>query len=136
MTKKVNPIDDALGLTPFRNGQELVIPDRVVARNPEDSVDEAMDHIISARDLAMQAVQDVLMIAQQSQDHKAYATLNNLIKTYADVSMVPVNLENERQKLVKKDAGEEDKRVINNNLYVGSTADLLKMLKSNDIIEE
>lgn len=126
----MNPLDKALGLAPYNPQNDVPTPPKVDAKNAEAEIDEAKDHIISARDLAMQAVQNMLDIAQQSQNSKDYETLNSLIKTYADVSTMPVDLEVKRQKMTGKNTNDDVKQV-NNNLFVGSTAELLKMIKGN-----
>ena len=124
-------IDDALGLNPL----PVVIEDNsmVPVVKDEDQVDEdvgtARTNLHDAVSVAQQAVQDMLNIAQQSQHPKAYEALNSLIKTYADISMGLADLQVKKQRLSGKKGGEAETQTVNNNLFVGSTAELQKMLE-------
>ena len=123
-------IDDALGLNPL----PVVIEDNSIVPvvKDEDQVDEdvgtARTNLHDAVSVAQQAVQDMLNIAQQSQHPKAYEALNSLIKTYADISMGLADLQVKKQRLSGK-KGPEETHTVNNNLFVGSTAELQKMLE-------
>jgi hypothetical protein len=128
MTKS---LDDALGL----NTLPVVIEDNssvpVVAdeEQVESDVSTARDNLHDAVSVAQVAVQDMLSIAQQSQHPKAYEALNSLIKTYADISMGLADLQVKKQRLQSKKTGNEDAQTVNNNLFVGSTAELQQMLE-------
>lgn len=127
MTKS---LDDALGL----NTLPAVIEDisSVPIVKDEDQVEAdvntARENIHDAVSVVQQAVQDMLSIAQQSQHPKAYESLNSLIKTYADISMGLADLQIKKQRLNGKPSGEQGSKTVNNNLFVGSTAELQKML--------
>lgn len=127
MTKS---LDDALGL----NTLPVVIEDtsNVPVVKDEEQVEAdvgtARENLHDAVSVAQQAVQDMLSIAQQSQHPKAYEALNSLIKTYADISMGLADLQVKKQRLNGKKGGEEP-QTVNNNLFVGSTAELQKMLE-------
>lgn len=123
-------LDDAFGLPTIietNTDLEVVKETNTDEQSIEDQVDEAKEHIISARDLALQAVQDMMNIAQQSQHPKSYEVLNALIKTYAEVSGQPIDIEIKKLRLTGSKPKEEQPTV-NNNLFVGSTAELMKLL--------
>lgn len=129
MTKS---LDDALGL----NNLPTVVEDNSLVPITKDEdqveadVDTARDNLHDAVSVAQTAVQDMLNIAQQSQHPKAYEALNSLIKTYADISMGLADLQVKKQRLNGKRGGESnDAQTVNNNLFVGSTAELQKMLE-------
>jgi hypothetical protein len=123
-------IDDALGLNtvPAVIEDNSIVP--VVADDQQvtEDVNDVRTNLQDAISVAQQAVQDMLNIAQQSQHPKAYEALNALIKTYADVSMGIADLQIKKQRLQGK-KGAEDPQTVNNNLFVGSTAELQKMLE-------
>lgn len=124
-------INNALDLTPLpeSNTSLAIVDESRELTTAETDVEEARDNLQNAVGLSQQAVQDMLNIAQQSQHPKAYEVLNSLIKTYADVSMGMVDLQLKKQRLDGKSKGGSDEpQTINNNLFVGSTADLQKML--------
>jgi hypothetical protein len=124
-------IDDALGLNPLPvivEEDTSIVPVVKDERQVEEDVDTARDNLHDAVSVAQVAVQDMLNIAQQSQHPKAYEALNSLIKTYADISMGLADLQVKKQRLQGK-KGPEEAQTVNNNLFVGSTAELQKMLE-------
>lgn len=126
-------IDDALGINPLPvivdEDENVNLPAVLAEEQVEEDVAEARQNLGNAIELSQQAVQDMLTIAQQSQHPKAYEVLNSMIKTYADVSMGLVDLQMKRQRLEGKKKQEDGQQTINNNLFVGSTAELQKMLE-------
>jgi len=131
-------LDNALGLNPmaqfddYKSNVPAVV--QTDSEQVEEDIEKVHENLNNAIDLSQTAVQDMLSIAQQSQHPKAYEVLNTMIKTYADISMGLVDLQAKKAKLVAKKP-EESGQVINNNLFVGSTAELQQMLenmKKND----
>ena len=132
-------IDNALGLTSLETSNtSLTLMSNTDTSDSDYDVDEARNNLQDAVFTSQQAVQDMVSIAQQSQHPKAYEVLNSLIKTYADISMATVDLQLKKQKLQGKTGGEPAQTV--NNLFVGSTSELQKMVedmrnKSNSNVE-
>jgi len=127
-------LDNALGLNPmaqFYDKKELVpTVIQTDSEQVEEDVNKVRDNLSDAIELSQTAVQDMLSIAQQSQHPKAYEVLNAMIKTYADISMGLVDLQAKKAKLVTKKPETENGQTINNNLFVGSTAELQQMLEN------
>lgn len=127
MTKQ---LDDALGLNsvPAVYDENENLP-AVVSEQADDDVDQARTGLYDALSLSQQAVQDMLAIAQQSQHPKAYEILNSTIKTMADISMGIADLQLKKQRLNKGTTQPQGEGNVTNNLFVGSTAELQKMLE-------
>lgn len=128
----MSDIDNALGLTPLTKYEEdnnYNVP-VVIDQNPtvDGDVEFARQNLYDAVIKSQAAVEDMIAIAQQSQHPKAYEVLNSLIKTFADVSTGIADLQLKKQRLQGKATPTEEKTV-NNNLFVGSTAELQKMLQ-------
>jgi hypothetical protein len=123
-------IEDALGLNavPMVVEDTSIIPIVTDEQQVTEDVNDVRTNLQDAISVTQQAVQDMLSIAQQSQHPKAYEALNALIKTYADVSMGIADLQIKKQRLQGK-KGAEEAQTVNNNLFVGSTAELQKMLE-------
>lgn len=127
-------IDNALGLTPltvYKQEEQSNLP-AVVDQQKDDDLDFARENLYDAVVKSQAAVEDMIAIAQQSQHPKAYEVLNSLIKTFADVSTGIADLQLKKQRL---QGTQEKDKTVNNNLFVGSTAELQKMLqdlKSDD----
>ena len=127
----MSDIDNALGLTPltkYEDDKDYRVP-AVIDQNPtvDGDVEFARQNLYDAVIKSQAAVEDMIAIAQQSQHPKAYEVLNSLIKTFADVSTGIADLQLKKQRLQGKVQPEE--KTVNNNLFVGSTAELQKMLQ-------
>jgi hypothetical protein len=129
MTKQ---LDDALGL----NSVPMVYDDEkenlpaVSNEQTDGDVDHARTGLYDALSLSQQAIQDMLVIAQQSQHPKAYEILNSSIKTMADISMGLVDLQLKKQRLNKGVQQAPSDGNVTNNLFVGSTAELQQMIEN------
>ena len=64
-----------------------------------------------------------------SQHPRSYEVVATLVKAVADANKDLLELSKKRKELEKEDNG--GPKTVNNNLYLGSTADLLKLLKDN-----
>ena len=129
----MSDIDDALGLNPIvPYGDTVQYPAKRDEGQQENDLDFARENLYDAVVKSQAAVEDMIAIAQQSQHPKAYEVLNSLIKTFADVSSGIADLQLKKQRLNGKAPGEDGSKVVNNNLFVGSTADLLKMIDNKE----
>lgn len=138
MTKK---IDQALGLTPLpmtlsldtgkEGGRNLVNQQQI-----DTDLDTTRDNLHGALEVSKQALEDLLMIARQSQHPRSYEALNAAIKTFADISMGLSDYQIKKQKLQPRSNDDENPTNITNNLFVGSTAELLQMMNKISNKEE
>jgi hypothetical protein len=67
-------------------------------------------------------------VAKQSESPRAYEVVTNLIKTMVDANKDLLQLAKTRKELEAREP--EKAQVTNNNLFVGSSAELLKMIKN------
>jgi uncharacterized protein (DUF3084 family) len=76
------------------------------------------------------ALTKALEVANQSEHPRAFEVVGNLMKQLADINQQLLDLHQQKQKLdAPKDGGK--KEVTNNNaIFVGSTADLNKLIKN------
>ncbi|AGR47748.1 terminase small subunit [Sinorhizobium phage phiM7] len=132
-------ISESLGLmtiTEAKNG-ELIVPDDSARPDHEDAVAEAdrqyarenMKEIIETGTSAMTSVLD---IAQATEDPRAFEVLSNIMKTLVDANKSLVGLNKDTgKKSSKSDKDSQDdniKNVTNNNLFVGSTKDMMDII--------
>ncbi len=79
-----------------------------------------------------EALEGILEVARASQHPRAYEVAANMIKNMSDVTEKLMTLQKQRKEL----EGPEEKTVTNVNVdkavFVGSTADLLKKIKSEN----
>jgi len=78
-----------------------------------------------------ESLMDMMEVARSSEHPRAYEVLSNLIKNMADVNDKLMELNKKKKDLDRK---EETKQVGNttNNLFVGTTADLQKLLRDDE----
>lgn len=79
---------------------------------------------------------DVLAeLARESEHPRAFEVLSRAIKDVADTTDKLMELQKNKKALNKEEEEIEKKRLVtNNNLFVGSTADLQKMILDKDFI--
>ncbi len=73
-------------------------------------------------------------LARESEHPRAFEVLSKSIKDIADTTEKLMALQKAKKDLTKDDKQEEAKRVTNNNVFVGSTTDLQRMLIDNNKI--
>lgn len=77
------------------------------------------------------ALTDALEVAKQSEHPRAFEVVGNLMKQLADVNQQLLDLHQQKQKLDAPAKAEAAKQVTNNNaIFVGSTAELNKLIKN------
>lgn len=105
----------------------------VVNHNPvndEEEIDReylyTKSNLHTVIDRGTEALEEMLMIAKQSEQPRAFEVVSGLIKTIADANKDLLELKNKQKTLKGEKAAS---KVTNNALFVGSTAELQKMLK-------
>lgn len=125
MDDEQDPLEEVLGLPHYIDKPNLpgLIPPIEV--DLEEEILKNLNDAISKAKEAMDAMAD---IAKASQHPQAYDILNKLLKTYADLSVVPLDLKIKQQKLDQADRDSETGNQTVNNLFVGSTSELMKLI--------
>lgn len=78
------------------------------------------------------AIDEMMAIADQSQHPRSYEVLAAMIKTMVETNKDLLDVHEKKKKLTKDDIDKVARDTINNNLFVGSTSDLLKLLNKDD----
>lgn len=108
----------------------------------EDDFDYAREHVYGIIKKGQDSIEKMMAIASASQHPAAYETLTKMLKVQSDLAKTLLKL-HEQKKEVKNDAPAPapnqphqqitTDKVINQNLFVGSTKDVQAMLdKQND----
>ena len=124
-----------LGLTPLKDIVDAEIVETTQAKPPaktgESEADRdykyARENFYSIIEAGTSAIQDLLDVASQSQHPRAYEVLATTMKTMVDANKDLVELSRKKQEI--DNPTEKPNSVTNNNLFVGSTADLQNILK-------
>jgi hypothetical protein len=76
------------------------------------------------------AIDDLLQVAKHSESPRAYEVAANLIKNLSDLNKDLLEVQKRKKDLVADKPGSKDVN-IDKAVFVGSTAELMKLIKSN-----
>ena len=109
---------------------DLVITKDIIKETIESDFTYAREQIYNVLVKSQEAVEDMVDIARSSQHPKSYEVLNGMLKTLADVATNLVDLQKKQQEIMKMSGNQpsDQAQTINNNLFVGSTSELQKMI--------
>ena len=106
-----------------------------------DSPDIQQDYEMSRAQLhnlvikGQEAVDGILEVAQASDHPRAYEVAGQLIKNVGDVADKLIDLQ-KKMKDLDEDEKKNSPSTVNNTMFIGSTADLQKMLKQQKEINK
>ena len=131
-------MNDILGIEGELIEHEPVNPPAVVeSKGHEKDVDHDYQYVRQnlhdTIDKGSTALDALLELAKASEHPRAFEVVGQLTKTLVDANKDLIEVQRKIKEL-KKDTVEREtaKNVTNNNLFVGSTADLLKALRNKD----
>ena len=136
MTKEFNKLDKTFNITPDVVEEETSIVEREKpARLTQDDITKDYEYtrgnLYSIIEKGQEAINGILELAQESEMPRAYEVAGQLIKSVSDATDKLMDLQ---KKL--KDVNAEEKsgptHVTNNAMFVGSTADLAKLIKGEN----
>tara|TARA_B100000287_G_scaffold150342_1_gene142105 strand:- start:171 stop:599 length:429 start_codon:yes stop_codon:yes gene_type:complete len=136
MTDKYDKLDETFNITPTEVsvdetqvsvGVDREKPDRLSKDDITRDYEYSRGNLYSIIEKGQEAINGILEVAQESDMPRAYEVAGQLIKSVSDATDKLMDLQ---KKL--KDVNEEKEKAptnVTNALFVGSTADLQKMLK-------
>ena len=133
MTKQFDELNDAFNVSADVVATEptevgITKPEKHERTDIERDYEYTRGNLYSIIEKGQEAIDGILELAQDSEMPRAYEVAGQLIKSVSDATDKLMDLQ---KKL--KDVEEEKQKVpstVNNSLFVGSTAELAKMLKS------
>jgi hypothetical protein len=126
-------ISDALDI-PYIESNPKEYPVTPVVEKQNDSIDDdfeyARDNLRHFIERGKEAMEDALYLAKDVESPRAFEVVGQLIKTLAETNKDLLELSKKVKEIKHK---EEDKQPshVTNALFVGSTAELQKLLKGN-----
>jgi len=134
MTKKFDDLNDTFNVTGEIVSSEKLSVDKTIEKISSSSEDIKKDYeytrgnLYSIIEKGQEAINGILELAQESEMPRAYEVAGQLIKNVADATDKLMDLQKKLKEV------EEDKQVrgptnVTNALFVGSTAELSKLLK-------
>ena len=127
-------IAQALDITPVDKTKNLPVETEVPS-NTEKDLEYARENYYHLIETGRRSLEDLVDVASQSQHPRAYEVIATLIKTITDTNDKVVDLQKKAKDIL---SDSEAKKVTNNNLFVGSTTELTKILGGNarDILKK
>lgn len=124
-----DPISKALDVTPMP--QTINVPAKTKKIDSDEQFAEVQSNIRNAADVGEIALQELAQIASSSQHPRAYEVVSTLMGQIVNANKQLLEIEKLKLEIEKeKNGGQvEEAKVVNNNLFVGSTAELLEQLK-------
>ena len=125
-------IDDALGIASEDENLPVIVEQEKLPaeKYDEDDFQFAKTTLYDVANTTKEMVDELVSLAKQSQSPRDFEVLNGMLKTLADTSKDIVDIETKRRKENERnDQTGRGQNVTNNNLFVGSTKELQKMLK-------
>ena len=135
MTKKFDQLDDAFNVATEVVTESLPAkvekqkPDRLTKDDIEKDYEYTRGNLYSIIEKGQEAINGILELAQDSEMPRAYEVAGQLIKSVSDATDKLMDLQ-KKVKDVNEDAPQKGPNTVNNALFVGSTAELAKLLKN------
>jgi len=117
------PTKENVGITPEQK------PDRFIKDDIEKDYEYTRGNLYSIIEKGQEAINGILELAEDSQMPRAYEVAGQLIKSVSDATDKLMDLQ-KKLKDVNEEQQSKGPNTVNNALFVGSTAELQKLLKS------
>ena len=135
-TKEFNKLDKTFNITPEVVEEESTVverqkPDRLTKDDIEKDYDYTRGNLYSIIEKGQEAINGILEIAQESEMPRAYEVAGQLIKSVSDATDKLLDLQ-KKVKEVNEEERSKGPNNVTNALFVGSTADLAKLIKQQN----
>ena len=133
-----NNLDDAFNITPtevevdqteVKEPVGIQKPDRLTKGDIEKDYEYTRGNLYSIIEKGQEAINGILELAQDSEMPRAYEVAGQLIKSVSDATDKLMDLQ-KKLKDVEEETQQKGPSTVNNALFVGSTAELQKLLKN------
>ena len=104
-------------------------PDRLTKDDIQKDYEYTRGNLYSIIEKGQEAINGILELAQESEMPRAYEVAGQLIKSVSDATDKLMDLQ-KKHKDVNEEQQQKGPSTVNNALFVGSTADLTKLLKN------
>jgi len=122
-------LSEALDITPIEieSATELV----EVKTSVDDDAEFARGNIRNLIEKGNKAMDELLLVANASEHPRAYEVAAGLIKNLADLNKDLLEIQKRRKDLSPQEASNAKNINVDKAVFVGSTAELVKLLKTN-----
>ena len=131
----IDPVEETKQPVVRRKPVEIVVSDEV--RDNKKKMDqnadyaEVRDNLKNIIGTGLNAIDGILAVASEGESPRAYEVVSQLIKSVTDANKDLIGLHKQMQDLDEQGGGKTTGPVTNNSIFVGSTKELQKLVKSN-----
>jgi len=130
---KTEGLDDAFNvesaIVSAKEETSIKKPGRLTKNDIEKDYEYTRGNLYSIIEKGQEAINGILELAQESEMPRAYEVAGQLIKSVSDATDKLMDLQ-KKLKDVNEEQQQKGPSTVNNALFVGSTADLTKLLKN------
>ena len=136
MDKEYNKLDKTFNITPEVVEEKAEVikpekPDRLTKDDITRDYEYTRGNLYSIIEKGQEAINGILEIAQESEMPRAYEVAGQLIKSVSDATDKLLDLQ-KKVKEVNEEERSKGPNNVTNALFVGSTADLAKLIKQQN----
>ena len=136
MTDKFDGLDDAFNIAgeimPAEKKEvEAIKPKSSSPQDIQKDYEYTRGNLYSIIEKGQEAINGILELAQETEQPRAYEVAGQLIKSVSDATDKLMELQ-KKLKDVEEDTAQKGPTNVTNALFVGSTAELQKMIKKAD----
>jgi hypothetical protein len=110
--------------------QHIAIPEQ--NKDINDDYDYSREKYRGILDRGEEALEGMMQLAAESEHPRAYEVLSGMLKNMADVTDKLMDLQKKKKDLTKEEQSAAPQGMTQNNVFVGSTTDLQRMLLDNN----
>lgn len=137
---ETDKLSEALGIeprqVPSNTKTTAVIASNAAVSTLENDMEFARQNLYDVVQKTSESIDQLMEISRESQHPRAYEVLAQLLKNQADSTQQLLNLHKTKKEIDKKTETEsapvEQNTNIQNAVFVGTTSELLKIMKSKD----
>lgn len=96
----------------------------------ENDYDKTRENLHDLLVKGKEALETALTVAKQSEHPRAFEVVGNLMKQLADINQQLMDIHQQKKKLEEPSKSQTGRNTTNNAIFVGSTAELSKMIKN------
>lgn len=124
-------ISDSLGMVPLPENEVTTLTKVPASDSKVENADKdyeyARENFYNVIEKGTYALEEMLEVAKASEHPRAYEVVSTIMKTLVDANKDLVTMSDKKVKDLKPE--EQAQGTVNNNLFVGSTNELQKVLK-------
>jgi len=101
-------------------------------KNVKSDYDYSRDTYYELIEKGRESLDLMIEVARESEHPRAFEVLSNMIKNVSDVNDKLMDLNKKNKEITQSKTSDEQKAITNNNVFIGSTTDLQRLLMKSE----